>query len=103
MSGVDVRKQSRDGDRFFEALKQYWATTDSGRAGRVVRSLRQGGCVCGDADGRRQVAVLPIAGGAGREKDGGGDIAADRADAGQVAQLRQMAFRGVPEQRGRGS
>src|SRR5580698_2883777 len=37
-------------------------------------------CLCGDADGRRKIAVLSVAGGCfGR--DGGGDFAADRADA----------------------
>jgi len=56
MSGVDVKgKQSRDGDRFFEALKQYWGYDGfRPRQEEVVRSLAAGRDVC---------VVMPTGGG----------------------------------------
>ncbi|HKM83892.1 MAG TPA: RecQ family ATP-dependent DNA helicase [Candidatus Acidoferrum sp.] len=56
MSGADVeRKQSRDGDKFFEALKQYWGYDGfRPRQEEVVRSLAAGRDVC---------VVMPTGGG----------------------------------------
>jgi len=56
MSGADgERKQSRDGDKFFEALKQYWGHDGfRPRQEEVVRSLAAGRDVC---------VVMPTGGG----------------------------------------
>ena len=40
--------------------------------------------MCGDADGRGEIFVLPVAGGDVGGEDGGGDFAVDCADAGST-------------------